>query len=116
LEIVCDQSGTADNTNAASGGTEAPAKKAKIMLTQEEERFTAKFRPAASKIEKARKITLRHVSGRGSSMKKQGTRKHDVKPDTLKQRLLDFPDQFFQVQGGQLYCGACCTNVGSFQV
>ena len=68
---------------------------------------------AASKIDKTRKINLRHVSGRGGSMKKQGARKNDVKPDTLKKRLLDFPGQFFQVQGRQLYCGACCTNVGS---
>ncbi len=67
----------------------------------------------ASKIDKTRKINLRHVSGRGGSMKKQGARKNDVKPDTLKKRLLDFPGQFFQVQGRQLYCGACCTNVGS---
>jgi hypothetical protein len=44
---------------------------------------------------------------------KSGARKHDVKPETLKKRLLDFADQFLQVQGGQLYCGACCTNVGS---
>ena len=31
----------------------------------------------------------------------------------MKQRLMDFPNQFLQVLGGQLYCGACCTNVGS---
>jgi hypothetical protein len=36
-----------------------------------------------------------------------------VKPDTLKKRVLEFPDYFLQVQGGQLYCAACSTNVGS---
>ena len=36
-----------------------------------------------------------------------------LSPKTLKKRLLDFPDQFLQVQGDQLYCGTCCTNVGS---
>ena len=35
LEIVSEQSGTADSTDDASGGTEAPVKKAKIMLTEE---------------------------------------------------------------------------------
>jgi hypothetical protein len=36
---------------------------------------------------------------RQGTWKKKGTRKHDVKPETetLKNRLLDFPDQFFQV-------------------
>ena len=110
---MLEQSGTADSTGATSGGTEAPAKKAKITLTEEEENFAKKFRPAASKIDKERKIPLRHVSGRVSSIKKQGARKHDVKPETMKQRLMDFPNQFLQVLGGQLYCGACSTNVGS---
>ena len=36
LEIVLEQSGTANRTGAASGGTEAPAKKAKITWTEEE--------------------------------------------------------------------------------
>ena len=36
-----------------------------------------------------------------------------MKPDTLEKRVLEFPDQFLQVQGGQLYCVACSTNVGS---
>ena len=113
LEIVGEQSGTADSTRAASGGNEAPVEKTKIILTEEEEKFTEQFQHAASKMDKPRKIALRHVSDRGVSMKKQGARKHDVKPDTLKKRLLDFPDQFLLVQGGQLYCGACNTNVGS---
>jgi hypothetical protein len=69
LEIVLEQSGTVDSAGAASGGTESPAKKAKITLTEEEENFAKKFRPAASKIDKERKIPLRHVSGRGSSIK-----------------------------------------------
>ena len=113
LEIVLEQSGTADSTGVASGGTEAPAKKAKITLTEAEENFTKKFRPAASKIDKERKIHLRHVKGRGSSIKKQGARKHDVKPETMNKRLVDFPNELLQVIGGQLYCGACFTNIGS---
>ena len=56
LEIVLEQSGTADSAGAASGGTESPAKKAKITLTEEEENFAKKFRPVASKIDKERKI------------------------------------------------------------
>ena len=67
------------------------------MLTEEEEKFAEQFQPAVSKIDKARKTTLRRDSGMGASLKKQGGRKHDVKPETLKNRLLDFPDQFLQV-------------------
>ena len=37
LQIVLEQSGPADSTGAASGGTEAPATKTKITLTEEEE-------------------------------------------------------------------------------
>ena len=98
---------------ASSTGTEAPAKKAKMTLTEEQERFANQFLPAASKVVRTRKISERHVSGRGSSTRKQGARLHDVKPDTLKKRVLEFPDQFLQVQGGHLYCVVCSTNVGS---
>ena len=90
LQIVGEQSGTADSTGTSSAGTEAPAKKAKITLTEEQERFAKQFHPPASKIDRMRKITIRHVAGRGSSTKKQGTRHHDVKPDTLKNRVLQF--------------------------
>ena len=45
LEIVLEQSGTADSTGAVSGGTKAPTKKAKITLTEEEENVAKKFRP-----------------------------------------------------------------------
>ena len=112
-QIVLEQSGTADSTGPSSAGTEAPAKKAKMTLTAEQEKFAKQFHPAASKIDRPRKIPTRHVTGRGASMKKQGARRHDVKPDTLQKRLLNFPDQFLQAQGGQLFCAACCTNVGS---
>ena len=90
LQIVGEQSCTADSTGASSAGTEALAKKAKITLTEEQERFAKQFHPAASKIDRTRKITVRHVSGRGSSTKKQGARQHDVKPDTLKKCVLQF--------------------------
>ena len=48
-EIVFEQSGTADSTGTVSGGTEAPVKKAKITLTEEEENFGKKFRPMRPK-------------------------------------------------------------------
>jgi hypothetical protein len=50
LEIVVEKSGTPDSTGASSGGTEVSTKKAKTMLTQEEETFAKKFQPPASKI------------------------------------------------------------------
>jgi len=74
LLIVGEQSGTADSTGASSAGTEAPAKKAKTTLTAEQEEFAKQFHPAASKIDKTRKIRTRHVSGRGASIKKQGAK------------------------------------------
>ena len=52
LEIVLEQSGTTDSTGDASGGTEAPAKKAKITLTEEEEtlqRSSVLLRPKSTK-------------------------------------------------------------------
>ena len=82
LQIVGEQSCTADSTGASSAGTEASAKKVKITLTEEQERFAKQFHPDVSKIDRTRKITVRHVSGRGSSTRKQGSRLHDVKPDT----------------------------------
>jgi hypothetical protein len=53
-----------DDSDDSSGGTEAPAKKAKIVLTEEEENFAKKFHPVVSKIDKEWKIPLRHVSDR----------------------------------------------------
>jgi len=72
-----------------------------------------KFQSVPSKIDKARKIDLRHVSDRGVSMKNQSSRTHDVKPETLKKSLLDFPDLFLQVHGGHMYCVVSYRNVGS---
>jgi hypothetical protein len=46
---------------ASSAGTEAPAKKAKMTLTEEQERFAKQFLPAASKVVRTRKISVRHV-------------------------------------------------------
>jgi hypothetical protein len=51
LEIVGEESGTADSTGASSAGTETPAKKAKITLTAEQQKFAEQFHPAASKID-----------------------------------------------------------------
>ena len=45
LEIVGEQSGIADSTRTASEGNEAPVKKAKIMMTEEEEKFAKQFQP-----------------------------------------------------------------------
>ncbi len=60
LQIVGEQSGTADSTGASSAGTEAPAKKAKITLTEEQERFAKLFLrvPVASKVVRTRKISV----------------------------------------------------------
>ena len=58
LEIVGEQSGTADSTVASSAGTEAPPKKVKITLTSEQEKFAKQFHPTASKMEQTRKIHL----------------------------------------------------------
>ena len=59
-QIVLEQSGTADSTGASSAGTKAPAKKAKMTLTAEQEKFAKQFHPAASKIDRPRKIPTRH--------------------------------------------------------
>jgi hypothetical protein len=63
--------------------TEVPTKKVKMTLTGEQEKFAKEFHPAASKIDQPLKIPTRHVTGRCASMKKQGARRHDVKPGTL---------------------------------
>ncbi len=41
-----------------------------MMLTEEKEKLVEQFKPPVSKIDKERKTTLRHVSERGSSLKK----------------------------------------------
>jgi hypothetical protein len=60
LEIVGEQSGTADSTGASSGGTETPVKKAKITLTTEQEKFAKQFHPEIAQWLHAGNI-LRHT-------------------------------------------------------
>jgi hypothetical protein len=78
LEIPGEQShtvhvaGNTSSTGAASGGTGAPAKKAKIMLTEKQQAFVKMFQPAASKIDKPRKIEVRHILGRGAFLLASG--------------------------------------------
>ena len=51
--------------------------------------------------------------GKKQSRKKQGTRNADVATTLLSRRPLEFPGQHLQICAGQLYCAACCCNVGS---
>ena len=54
LEILGEQSGTADTTNStgdASGGTETPVKKTNTILTEDQETFAKMFLPDPSKID-----------------------------------------------------------------
>jgi hypothetical protein len=50
---------------------------------------------------------------RGASIKKNGGRRGDVKPDTLKKCLDEFPTHFLKIIGGHLLCESCSRNVGS---
>ena len=76
---IVEETGNTNSTGAASGGTEAPAKKAQIMLTEKQQAFVKMFQSAASQIDKPRKIEVRHVLGRDASFKE---------PETMKKRLL----------------------------
>lgn len=113
--IAHEEAGNTNGKRAATEGTEseAPTKKPKSILTAAQHTFTQKFKPPPSKVDKPRKLQVRNVTGRGASMKKNGARKGDVKPDTLKKRLEEFPTHFLKIMGGQLFCEACSRNVGS---
>jgi hypothetical protein len=117
METVISQEETVSTSGkrAATGGThdEASSKKAKSNMTAEQETFLQKFKAAPSKVDKPRKLALRHDEGRGSSKHKNGARRADVKPETLTKRLNDFPDQFLKITTGQLFCEACSRKVGS---
>ena len=77
--------------------------------TTEQQTFTQKFKSPPSKVDKTRKlmIGLRHVNVRGVSMKKNGGRRGDVHPDTLKKSLDEFPDHFLKIVGGRVFCEVC---------
>ena len=86
LEIMGEEShtveeaGNTNSTDASSGGTETPAKKAEVMLTPEHQAFVHKFKPAVSKMDKPRKLQLGHISGRGASTTKRfdAATRHEV--------------------------------------
>jgi hypothetical protein len=104
-----------DGKRASEGVNDVPAvTQAKTTtLSTEQQSFVLKFMPAAATIDKKRKITTRHVKGRINSLKKQGARVADVKGTALTKRPQEFPGHFLSVVSGQVYCGACHTNIGS---
>ena len=84
-----------DNTNGKhvpTGGTlsESSPKKTQDHNDINQQTFTEKFKSPPSKVDKTRKIVLRHVQGRRVSMKKNGGRRGDTKSDTLKKSLDEF--------------------------
>jgi len=104
--IAHEEAGSTSGKRAATGGTqdEASSKKTKNNMTAEQQTFVQNFKAAPSKVDKPRKLALRHVEGRGSSKHKNGARRADVKPETLTKRLNDFPDQFLKITVGQIFC------------
>ena len=82
-----------DGKQASEGVNDAPAAtQAKTTtLSTEQQSFVLKFMPAAATIDKKRKITTRHVTGRINSLKKQGARVADVKGTALTERPQEFP-------------------------
>ncbi len=104
-----------DGKRATEGVNDtAAAKKAKTStLSTEQQSFVSRFNPAPAKIDKERKIATRHVKGRLNSLKKQGARLNDVKGATIVKRLQELSGNFLSLVSGQLWCGACSSNVGS---
>jgi len=113
--IAHEESGSTSGKRAATGGTqdEASSKKTKSNMTAEQQTFVQNFKAAPSKVDKPRKLALRHVEGRGSSKHKNGARRADVKPETLTKRLNEFPTHFLKITAGQQFCETCSRNVGS---
>ena len=123
----------ADDAPSANGEAAAPPEAAQA-LPNTILNFIAKNCPAQAAIAATRKPNLsthkkkesvvakkkrqalaavRNADGRGTSTKKQGARLNDVKPETMKRRLEDFPDETLIISGGQIWCKACKCNVAS---
>ena len=109
--IAHEEAGSTSGKRAATGGTqdEASSKKTKSNMTAEQETFVQKFKAAPSKVDKLRKLAVRHFDGRGSSKHKNGARRADVKPATLTKRLKEFPTHFLKITVGQLFCCVQCS-------
>jgi len=76
--------------------------------------FSKRFKPCKSSHARPRKVPkLPPPKGKKTSNRKQGTRKSDVSPATMKLRLQEFPGNKLRIEGGQLFCGACNGNIGS---
>lgn len=120
-----------DGSDAGSGNEDAPdeddeeeepaAKVPKIdgidMRT-----WCAAHQPAGAKIARPRKLALgkekkfsevRNKDGRGPSTKKNGGRRNDVSTVRMPERLKDFPGHSLSIEGGQLWCRACASDIGS---
>jgi hypothetical protein len=113
--IAHEEAGSTSGKRAATGGTqdETSSKKTKNSMTAEQETFVQKFKTAPSKVDKLRKLAIRHVDGRDSSKYKNASRRSDVKPATLTKRLNEFPTHFLKITAGQLFCETWSRNVGS---
>ena len=84
------------------------------QLSPRTQSFVSKFQPAPAKIDKKRKVPIsRPPIGKKKARKKNGSRVSDVSIKTARKRLAEHPGESLQIEGGQLYCEACKTNVGS---
>ena len=100
-------------TSREAAGAPAAKKSKPSTLSTAEQAFVNQLKPPVAKIaDKTRKIPVRWVKGKRST-KQQGARVNDVKTATLAKRPDKFPGQCLSVVGGQLWCGACYSNVGS---
>ena len=122
-----DEDDEVEEVAAAPAAAAPAAATSKVQINNSILNFISKNTPAAAKVAAPRKPGLetkkrkagveidkvRNVHGRGQSVKKQGTRLNDVKPETLKLRLSEHTGQPVSIKHGQLFCEACVRNVGS---
>jgi len=75
--------------------------------------FAKQFAPMTADLCKKRKQKLTPPPKGKGPTKAQGARKSDVSPQTIKQRIRDFPSHELVIEAGQLFCRACKCRVGS---
>jgi len=106
-----------DDTTYDDGreGGDAPTdmSEAEMAADKTAKKFLSSFKqPPPSKVEKKRKVKTMPVKPRGST-KKQGSRKNDVRPATLRKNVEEYAHRGIEVRSGQAFCVPCAGNVGS---
>ena len=115
--VLLSDSDSQDEVDDDVGDDDPPVPDLELKrLSDKKKQFMAKFKPASSALDKARKLPLykrKPPMGQKGTFSVKGARKSDVSQATLRTRLIEFQGEHFTIRNARLFCECCSREVGS---